>query len=220
MTGGLRLRPPIADDQLLDEVVTEINRIHRSATVDLALTIGKLIVERFYAGELAVWRRHAGKEASFRKLAARAGRDLHMTATTLYRAVALYELTQRLGVSTWKHLSVSHLRAVLGLPEDEQRQLLATADLSCWTTARLEAEARQLRCARLGKRGRLPLPGFMKTINRLVGLLANGDAVRVDPEALRCLDDFERQRLTRTLGEVQASLTRLQQQIESCLRVA
>ena len=43
-----------------------------------------------------------------------------VSASTLYRSVDIYVLCQELGVSTWKHLGVSQLRAVLGPPLDQQ----------------------------------------------------------------------------------------------------
>lgn len=207
--------PAVVSDGVIDQLVEELNRLHRSATFDLALTIGKLIVDRFYAGDLSTWRKRSGKDASFRKLSARAGHDLRAAASTLYRGVALYELTQRLGVSTWEHLSVSHLRAVLGLPEGDQRALLATADAGQWSTNQLEAEARRIRGAQLGKRGRPRLPGFVKTVRRLVVLLDHRDAVRVDLDELGDLADAERQRLVDALADVQETIARLQHQLRS-----
>jgi len=216
-----RPRPTTAaDDRLIDQVVEELNQLHREATFDQALAIGRVIVERFYAGDLSVWRKHAGKDTSFRKLAARTGRDLHATATTLYRAVALYELSERLGVSTWQHLSVSHLRAVLGLPEDQQRELLVTADLARWTTKRLEAETRRLRSTHVVKRGRPPLPAFVKTINRMVTLLQDQAEVSVDPDEIRQMSDLDVRRLAKVLDSVQATLSGLQQQLEARIRCA
>lgn len=210
-------RPAIArvDDRLIDHVVEELNRVQRETPFERALAIGALIVDRFYAGDLAVWRARAGKDLSFRRLVARAGRGLNLTAVSLYRAVALYELTQRLGISTWQHLSVSHVRSVLGLPDDLQRQLLAVAERARWTTKRLELETGALRRTLQGRRGRPPLPGFVKTIHRLGALIVERDALRVDGSEMACLGAFELERLARMLDRIQAALTDLQRQLAS-----
>jgi hypothetical protein len=209
-----------AEDALIDEVVQELNVIQRIATFDVTLRMGKLIVDRFYGGNLSIWRVHAQKETSFRKLAARATRDLNVTATTLYRAVALYELTQRLGVSAWQHLSLSHVRTVLGLPEEQQRRLLTTADEARWTSKRLEVEAGKVRRSRPGgKRGRPPLPAFVKVINRLENALADGD-LSVSTEEMQRLSGVDLERLRRTLDIVRVRVVALERLIGSRAKCA
>jgi hypothetical protein len=160
----------LVSDAVLDEVVQQLNEIHRGVALETALRIGRLIVDRFYGGDLTSWRTHRAKEASFRKLAARADRDLHISATGLYRAVALYELTERLNLKDVRDISVTQLRLVLGLPEPQQRLLLAQAQENGWQSQQLELEASRLR-ARLGKRsGRIPVPPLARvarTISQL-----------------------------------------------------
>jgi hypothetical protein len=158
-------------DGLLDTVVLEINEAFRAGTMDIHIAIGRLIITRLYGGDLRVWRAHGAKETSFAKLAVRSGNDLLVSATSLYRAVALFELTERLGISAWKYLGVSHLRAVLSLPDFEQRRLLATAEKDRWTVKRIEGEASTLRQTQERRRGRHPLPPFVKTIHRVAKAL-------------------------------------------------
>jgi hypothetical protein len=203
------------EDALIDQVVHELNVIQRTATFDVTLKIGKLIVDRFYGGDLSIWRARARKETSFRKLAARATKDLNVTATTLYRAVALYELTQRLGISTWQHLSLSHVRTVLGLPDEQQRRLLSTADDARWTTKRLENEAGKVRRSHArGNRGRRPLPEFVKVINRLAAVFEDRE-INVGADETQRLSDLDRERLLRTLEIVRVRVVVLQKQIAS-----
>jgi hypothetical protein len=68
-----------------------------------------------------------------------------MSPGSLYRSVAIYELSARLGFARWKSLSASHLRLVLPLPEHEQSELLARADEEHWTLSRLEREVISIR---------------------------------------------------------------------------
>jgi hypothetical protein len=51
-----------------------------------------------------------------------------MSASMLYGCIAIYELCERLGIRSWKHVSTSHLRLVLLLERDEQERLLRAAE--------------------------------------------------------------------------------------------
>ena len=87
--------------------------------------------------------------------------------SVLYRSVALYELADRPGVSTWKHLGVSHVRAVLGLPTKEQERILSAAEEKAWTVDRIGQEVPKSRkeLETGAKRGRPDLPAFVKSIH-------------------------------------------------------
>src|SRR4051795_5318288 len=95
----------VTGSDVVDQVVSELNELQNRATLNLALRMGELIIRRFYGGDLASWRRHKAKEASFRRLALRCRSDLRVSPTSLYRAVALYELTTRLGESAVRGLT-------------------------------------------------------------------------------------------------------------------
>ncbi len=160
-------------EEVMDTVVRELNEALRGSTMDLHLRIGQLVIDRLYGGDLNAWRAQGPKEASFERLAARAGHDLLVSASSLYRAVALFELTERLAISKWKSLGVSHLRAVLGLPDRDQRPLLSAAEREKWTVKRLEAEVSKLRSSADRRRGRPPLPAFIKTVHRIAKALVH-----------------------------------------------
>jgi hypothetical protein len=174
----------VVDDRVVDQVVKELNHLHGSATLDLALGMGRLIIQHFYRGDLTLWRRHRTKEVSFRKLAARADRDLNVSATTLYRSVALCELVSRVGMQRMAGLTMTHLRVVLGLPDDRQVELLDAAVEMKWSTQRFEDEIAGVRGALAQRRGRPPSPRMVRAVRKLVGiwkevektLLHEGDA--------------------------------------------
>jgi hypothetical protein len=153
----------------LDGIVQDLNQLVRTETVNLHIAIGRLVIDRLYQGDFSRWRRKGSKETSLRKLASRSGKELMVSATTLYRAVAMYELVERLGISGWKHLSVSHLRGVLAVPQAEQKRLLTVAESEKWTVEHLERETARLRHRSGAQRGRPRLPPFVKTIHRLAG---------------------------------------------------
>lgn len=160
----------MASDRL-EGLVEELNGILRSGSVDLHLKLGRLIIERLFDGDASSWRARGTRDASFRRLAAHAGRDLALSASTLYRCVALCELADRIGAGVWRRVGVSHLRAVLGLPDQQQRQLLHAAEVERWTVERLAGEATKARAAQ--RRGRPPLPPVVKTVHKLARMIAD-----------------------------------------------
>jgi hypothetical protein len=100
-----------------------------------------------------------------------------MSAASLYRAIAAHEVWQRVpGVSTSKHLSVSHVHAVLGLHPERQSKLLRDAEENGWTVERLTREALGSRLSS-PKRGRPRLPEYVKSTRRLHHIASNPRAV-------------------------------------------
>ncbi|WP_437677693.1 hypothetical protein [Sorangium sp. So ce131] len=155
-------------DEVIDQVVRELNELHSKAALEEALQMGKIIVDRFYGGDLTEWRAHRSKETSFRRLAARVDLDLRVSATRLYRSVALYELSCRLEIGAESKLTTTHLRLVIGLPTEVQMALLEDVKRSQWSTERLERETTRLRAALEKRRGRPPAPPLVKAVRKLV----------------------------------------------------
>lgn len=126
----------------LDAVVRELNEMQRTAALEYSLRVGRLIVTEIFQSDLSQWRLHRHHHVSFRQLAARTQVDLKLSVTSLYRAVALYDLCSRVPVELWRDLGAAHLRAVLGLGEGEQLKLLSVAKAKGWTARQLHAAAR------------------------------------------------------------------------------
>jgi hypothetical protein len=210
------LRDSTADDELtcddIDVVVAKLRRINRDATLDYAIRVGSLIIHYFYGGDMQAWRAKGPKAASFRRLAARP--DLPMSPTVLYRCVATFELCERLNVvSRWKHVTASHVRAVLNLDSKDQEQLLCAASSEHWNVQRIEREAR-LRRSTVARKGRRPAPVLVRRAQHLERF------VRSNPELFELhgyehLSDDEREKvrkiLTAALQAVQEGVTSLAQ---------
>jgi hypothetical protein len=197
------LPAPLAESALEDLVET-LNSYQKEAGFSFARQVGRLIVERLYGGDLARWRSRGPKDSSFQKLAEKSeeGR-LVLSASALYRCVALVELEARLGISNWKYLSLSHVRLVFGLPEGDQEKLLIQAEDRQWTIAQMEIQAEKLRALRKGARGRPRQPAFVKSIGRMKRLLEEEDAF-VDLEKAAELDPREAGELAEALRKMQA----------------
>jgi hypothetical protein len=191
----------------VDAMVREIGALVREATVDLALRVGQLIVNRFFEGDALGWRER--EHRSFRKLAQHP--ELPMSASALRRCVGLYELTQRIGdLSRYDRLGTSHFRAILGLGQDEQRQLLEAANSEGWTVTALELRAAEVRAANPARGGRPRVPPLVKLMRRL-GPLADEAAqqlAQIEHAAPSDLDQRELQALFTSTTTLLESLRR------------
>jgi hypothetical protein len=195
-------------NDLIDDVVRELNEVHGRATLDLALVVGKIVIARFYGGDFTSWREHRAKEVSFRRLAARAETDLRFSASQLYRAVAVYELSCRLHLENGSRLTMTHLRAVLGLPETAQTQLLTAAEAELWSSERIEREAAAIRQGLDQRRGRPRAPAVVSAVRVLVKSWRHV-ATTCEQHDVLDLTETELRSLYRALDEVRGQLERL-----------
>lgn len=191
-------------DEELQAVAEEVVTILHGAVVQATVQVGELLVERFYDGDLELMRSHARKDNSLRRLA-----ELPMmpSAATLHRAVELFALSEALGgVSTWKHLGVSHFAAVFPLERKRQKQLLDRAEEHGWTVRQLEQEARKDRPA--GRSGRPRMPVFQKTVRGLQRVLDDEGAF-ADLEKLDELNADDVKQLHTTVQSMENRLREL-----------
>jgi hypothetical protein len=199
-------------EERVHKAVNQLSILTRSATLDFALSVGKVVIDTLYDGELSAWRSRLRKDHALRALAA--SPDLPMSASALYRALAIYELSQRqTNVTSWKHLGVCHLRTVLGLPTETQDYLLTAAEAERWTVAKLEREVLCLRAQGRNVGGRKPLPRYVKSIRRIFDLTL--------PEALDGLEtnqELSAEDVTELLSKLNHARERLQrvERILSC----
>lgn len=140
------------EDAVIDRLVRQLNALGRMATINFACHVGKLVMDSLYSGDPDAWRsRNSRKHVSFRKLSRHP--DLPMSAPLLYRSVCIYEICQRFGVKSWRHVSVSHIRLVLPLSVIDQERLLREAEGKAWSVRRLEEEIAPLRDAMVSAQG-------------------------------------------------------------------
>ncbi len=209
---GVELLPAPVADAVIDEVVAELNGLQRETGFKLARSVGGILLKRFYGGKVDAWRERGIKDSSFRKLAERAEAGaLQMSASSLYRCVALVEMEKRLGVSAWKHITVSHARAVFGLPNDTQQKLIAHAEEKAWTVEQMERAAARIRGKNAGGRGRPPLPAFVKTVNKLGKFLEAGDEAFGQLDKIDEIEENDAKRLYRAVTGMKLKCEELQQ---------
>ena len=156
------MNAPLADtpSTYIVELARAIDRRADLSALEFALNVGRLLIVGLYGGNIAAWRAREGREASFRQLA----KLTRVSASVLYRSASIYELSQRLDLLRWE-LPMSHIRAVLGLAEGDQRRLLTQARREQWTVRRMERECAAIRqTLRVRRVGRPPRPPMLTGI--------------------------------------------------------
>jgi hypothetical protein len=189
----------------VDLVIAQLKRLTRTAGLEFALRVGSVIIHQFYCGDTRAWRSRGRKTLSFRRLSAHP--ELPLSPGMLYRCVAIFELCDRLNApSRWEHLTTTHLRVVLGLPDSVQERLLATANTSRWTVQVLRREVARTRALRVtsgGRRASPPIELSLKNVKKSLERhrdtikeldnLSSCDAersFRLIDEARQCLDQL------------------------------
>lgn len=195
--------PPHADPRL-ERTTTRIRDLVAGTHLQMALSIGRIVVEEIYDGDLKSWRRRGPKDPSLRRLAA--DPRLTISASALYRALGIFELKVRFADHPmWDMLTACHLRAVLGLPESEQCRLLDLATTSAWTSQTLEHAAAISRdnhkTSRGGRSRKSPVVRAIETAERALAGDQDVDvaspAVLVELPAEQCDDLLRRLSLIR-----------------------
>ncbi|KIG17316.1 hypothetical protein DB30_03373 [Enhygromyxa salina] len=202
----------------IDDLAAQLSELGKELSVEQAVEIGRLVVERLYKGDLSSWRGRGPKTHSLRSLSRRS--DLPVSSSALYRSIALYELSSRLGgLQRWAEagLGISHLRLVLGLPELDQRRLLDAAIHETWTVADLEREAvaaRKRSPARASRGGRPRLPRFVKSVNRLRKTAEAPDELFGDLDAAASMSEEDLTEIRDMLATIRVRCSELERALD------
>lgn len=124
------------ENDAVERAVEQLNVVCKRATLDFALSVGAIVIDTLYAGDLDAWRSRKVKDQAFRRLAKH--HALSMSAASLYRSVAIYEMCARLGTKSWRNISASHFHLVLPLAPHEQERFLITAESENWSVRLLK----------------------------------------------------------------------------------
>lgn len=186
------------------EVVTD-DRQAALTTAD-AYEIGKVIVETYYGGERGA-SRGAGA-TSVREISDSLGGKFGQV--TLNRCAAVYEMCRDLGVEpNFEHLRFAHLSRLTGLTAAQQQRLLKTAEKGAWSVERVQGEVKKLRAGKKNRKGRPPLPGFVKAVNQLERFVDGREALLGDLESASELEPEVLSALRERVDEVLKQLTSL-----------
>ena len=128
----------IAGDAAITEAAREIATIDRKSSMDRTLSIGALVLNRFFAGSVALWReRRNRKNNSVRRLAQCP--ECPLSRSSLNRSIAIYALTLACPRALeLDGIDASHLGAVLSVPAAEQERWLRRAAEARWSVRQLK----------------------------------------------------------------------------------
>jgi hypothetical protein len=142
----------------VDDVVWELRQLHCASGLKLAVSVGRLVLDRIYGGDVARWRSRGRKDSSFRTLASHP--ELPFSASTLSRSVGIYLMAgRRPDLLALPNLGPSHVRELLGLRSDLQDHFLDQVAEQGWSVQRLREEVSRLGSTgptRLAKRREAP----------------------------------------------------------------
>jgi len=199
--------PAPVSDQEIEAVHDELRRMHHAATLELAIAMGRLIIDRFFGGSLDSWRQRGEQDASLRRLTARLSGDAEqsgLSPLTVYRAVGIYDLEDRFRISSRKCITASHARLLIGLPQTEVEHLIRHTEKNTWTAERMEEDAKDRRKKlQKARKGRPALPAFLKTVHHFDTLLDKGETAFGDLDAIASLSCEDAARLHATTVRMQ-----------------
>ena len=116
---------PRRTNDLVATAVREINRIYVTKTLETYLAIGRYVLETFFEGDFEVFRSRRRSDENFKALAQR--EDLMVSATTLWRSVAVLQQSRGLPGEVARGLSISHHLELLKVKDEERKAGLARA---------------------------------------------------------------------------------------------
>lgn len=192
-------------EEMVEATAREISTRSRQVMLAFSYAVGELVIRRFYGGDMSAWRDRGRKAWSIRALAQRLDELGTMSASTLYRCIAGYELLSRMGgVASVQHVTATHVWAVLPVNDpDQQETLLRRADAAHWSVRELKRNVTQVRGV-VSRRARKESPIVIaKRIERDARDLLR--AVRERPGARRPLGDGVFSRLIRARESLEAA---------------
>ena len=131
--------PQLAKVDEVDQIVNRLATLPRASSLQTNLEVGALIFNYVFAGDRDRIRSRQRKPSSFRSLAS--DPRMPFSSTSLWRAVAAYELSLRMPeLNDFRHVGIGHVSVVLGLPLEVQRALLRAAECSGWSRKMLRQQ--------------------------------------------------------------------------------
>lgn len=204
-------------DEVIEELAHELHQIVRDSLLLATRMVGKRILEVVFDGDIERMRERGIKDASLRKLASHPCLDT--SATHLHQAVNIYHFTeQHPTLLHHEHLTTTHFRVVMPLPDEVRIDLLRRAARHGWNTARLENMARGAKKRHCkGRGGRPRLPTFVKTVNALKRYARSPEEFFGGMDELNQLPLSKARKLREIIGELRTQLDVLDGSLETHL---
>lgn len=203
------------DAALVDRAVEQINRYYAAQGLQTARAIGEYVLNRFFDGKAENFHRRDRKHVSFRALCHR--KDLHVSYSWLYNAVAVVEQWDLLPADVRDEIPFTHQKLLLPVTDPETKERLAREVVKDGLAKRaLEERIRKLRPKEVGvKRGRPKLPPFVKGLSMLRKGIAEACATSVTPAAFEHYDPKRARRLLKEVQDEIAGLQKLYEEVQA-----
>lgn len=155
----------------LDSLVAQLNAVQKGALLQTAFSIGKLVLDQVFGGDISRFRQRSEGDTTWRALAEHPGLEVKHSA--LWYSVALHENYSLLGENVASALSLGHHRLLAHVADAEARRGLAQRAVSQQLSVRaLEQEVKATKSeGGENKRGRKPIPEPLKRLGRAVSEL-------------------------------------------------
>ena len=214
---GSRSALELSDGQL-QGIAAELRGITNGSSWSRTLATGKLVLERFFGGNVEEWRTHRRqKEASIRRLAQR--RDCPLGKSALSEAVSIYVAKKDLPKCV-DELTPSHVAIALRLPPAERLLLIERAVDGAWSVREMRDEALLFKRRAGERRGR---PRFSEARAALSHIKASLDALDSGIELLRVAGEVDPETtllLERELGAFESKLDAARARLTALARPA
>ncbi|MBN1337596.1 MAG: hypothetical protein JXB39_16705 [Deltaproteobacteria bacterium] len=172
------------DAALLDEAVSQINRIYVSKGLEMYFAVGEYVLTTFFGGDPEAFHTRGKGHATFRALGERA--DLRLSHTAIYNAVAVVDQRRLLPDDLISALPFTHQRLLLPIKDEGAKVKLARKavkdDLSSRELA-VEVKREKARHRKGARPGRPNLPAFVKALGRLRSIREQAASEPITAEA-------------------------------------
>lgn len=204
-----------------DSSVQKVNRLANSRGLDGAEELGRFVLDTYFQGSPERFRREGKGNPAFRLLVD--SPKLAASYSLLYYSVAVTEQLDQLPAEVGRALSFSHHKLLLPVKDPRTKEAFARKALSDELSVRglrdLVATHRQRQRTKV-RRGRPPLPDFVKSLHRLPKIVSGVRATELDSEHLfdRYSPEQAQALLKRTrkdLARLERMLSRLEERIEA-----
>ena len=204
------------DEALLEKAVAEINRIYVLKGLETTRAISNYFVGAFFGCDMEAFRQREKKHVTFRALANR--EEFHVAYNTIWYSVAVLGQLRQLPENIAEALPLTHHKLLLPVHDVQTKVELAQRAVDEGLSSRDFAEAvKEVRASdqKGGRRGRAPLPAFVKGITRLRRAVKLATSEEITPEALA---SYSPDRARKTVEDLEEQINRLVELKEKVLR--
>ena len=193
-----------------DGHLSQVNQLSQNRGLQGATKLGRYVLDTFFDGSPERFRQEGKSNQNFRTVVQ--SPKLKASYSLLYYSVAVTEQLEQLPKNVGKKLSFSHHKLLLPVKDPRTKEAFArkvvTESLSVRGLREVVARHRVEQASRI-RRGRPPLPDFVKALNRLPRIVEQMDDSDLENE--RLFDRYSPEQATALLERTREDLSKLHQ---------